>query len=293
MLAKEKQGLRILLKWASVLSIVPHHKYFAVDIRCISKFTSFAFLCISLSLVITNAICHYFHMKEMDLWMDTLTASMKIILACMLVLRPMFCSQTWRNFFTLLQNVSNNLGSNPRFLYITRKRVIFELLVLHLILPRNILKYYLHIAFSDVDYPTQHLFAAYQDIIDYYSGICAIIVMHLVLILNANFKYLNEQLQVSAPWSVNEKVKLVCMLSEIHSGGNLLVIQYGIRKLQRNYRELAKLVGMLNEIFGYQILFLIGNAILVFLEALKIVLVNSSATEIAFSSLEVLYVMVS
>lgn len=293
MLSKEKPGLGILLKWASVLSIVPHHAYLAVDVRCISKFTACIFLGACLSLVFANVICHYPHMKEMDLWMDTLTTSMKIVLACVLVVRPMSCSQAWQNFFNSLQEVSNNLGSNKKCLHITSKQVIFELSVLHMIIPRNTLKYCLHLAFKDIDNPTQHLFSAYQDVIDYYSGICAILVMHLVLIINHNFKDLNEQLRVSAPWSVNEKVEIVCMLSEIHSNGNLLVIQYGIRKMQKNYRDLAKLVEMLNEIFGYQILFLIGNAILVFLGALKIGLVNSSVTEIVFSSLEVLYVMVS
>lgn len=236
----ESNGFHILLKIASFYAVCPNTALLFNNIK--NKGKPFFRTAVSITVltvaviacVYLNIVNYYAKVNGTFVVLYSITSAILVALEVTTVISPVLFYEAWQELFQLLKDVSGKIEycqSSQKFIIVTELVIVHVLVVLKII-------------YSIVTYRFSFM---YRVVLDHVNNIVALLEVHIILILKYKFKLLNKDLKQS------ESQKMI-------------QIENSIKKSQRQYKKLAKVVRYFNRIFGYQILFLLASLILILLQ---------------------------
>lgn len=247
-LASEMNGLKLLLKLTGICSITPRTAFSGKSgIKENKPFIQAT--CFAIGLVVITFTSIYFSVTDNYLYHGTLIVLLRvlvvavwIVLGVEAVMSPVSNYRAWHEFFEILKDVPGRSQNRRILCYPQKYLIIIELVAFH----GFVVAIFIMIAF------TKLFLLYYQLALEYLNTITVLLAIHLILILKQEYKYMNKTLK-----------KLRC--SPLRKQKNVDMEDVA-RDLQRNYIRLNKLVTYFNDIFGYQILFILGYIVLLVLQ---------------------------
>lgn len=290
----EKHGFKILLTLASVLSIAPCYKSIKGDIsrpRFLPKFTAGFLITAYVLSLIGNTRGNYPLMSVPQMFVDIISSLMRIILAVTIVILSQFHYTDWRDLFISLQEVTVNIDCKEPCPHTNARKILIEVILIHVAV---ILKFAWNCVVWTYNVGFQ-LFSYYifRDIAEYYCSVCFFLLLHLILVINHRYKHLNNKLKASISDSKCKNVTTISAWSDINCTRSIMEYDDGLKKLQRNYRKLGKVVEVISKIFGYQILLLLSTGVVILLEALQVGLSHPNLLIFSYSVISTTHIMVS
>lgn len=240
---RDEEIINALVKIAKICGIFPSEKP-SRWFYCY-QITMFIFniLC-SISCIYRNATLFYASGRSIDIFIDILTSCFAIMQGLSFQFSCLFFAEKWRTFY---EDIKFNYNKTMEH---GKTNVLVEIVVLHLI-------FFIRLIFSFwAWYPLIGLEATINNFFrylnDYYCMISVVLLVHINIIIKRKYSLINKFLRSS----------------------NCL------QHVENIYRKTSLLIDDFNYTFGYQILFIMGNAIASILECLNNVLkVNHWDTE--------------
>lgn len=229
----DKGTIQILLKIAKFCGTFPSEKPSRL-------FFCYQFLIFIMNLLwsswsIYNVVNEfYFDKTSMDIFIDLLTSFFMLFQGSSIQLISLWCPAGWRNLYEELK--IDGCKTSGKF------SIYLEIVVVHIY-------YFAKFAFvcwTWVPLVGFHICKnyAFRNVNEYYSLISTMVLVHVNIIIRRRFLLMNQILKNSN-----------C-----------------VRHVQMSYRKATQLIDNFNCVFGYQILFIMGHAIVVMLESLYNVL---------------------
>lgn len=290
MYKSEKLGFQVLLKVAAVFSVTPCYasiqphsipskpKYLPV----LSTFLYVVVYCVSL---IRNIESNYRSFKSLDIAIDILTSTLSAVLGIAIVSMPLRYYRKWNELLTLLEQTSHVCLSPCK--HTTPLKVTAELLV---IFAACILKMCYDAAiWTEIKGFRIYVNYIHREYSTCLGAITVLIVFHLSLVIRHRYRGLNEKLKASSDLIDKDKRPKV---TELDLSGQVDV-ENVIKSIGVNYRMVGRSARIMNNIFGIQIMLLIGNCLVVMLESLNIALMVKNKLILSWSALATFSILVS
>lgn len=244
----EMNGLKLLLKLTGLCSITPRTAFSGkIGIQRNKPFIQAT--CFAISLVVITFASMYFSVAHNYLYrgplivlLRVLVVAVWIVLGVEAVLSPVSNYKAWHEFFEILKDVPGRLKNKHILCYPQKYLVIIELAMLN----GFALAIFIMNAF------TKLFLLYYQFALEYLNTITIVLAIHLIIILKQEYQYMNKTLK-----------RFRCLPLKNRKNVDMVDVA---RDLQKNYIRLNKLVTYFNEIFGYQILFILAYIVLLVLQ---------------------------
>lgn len=294
----EANDFKILLKLGKIFSVTPSYEYIRSD-RNASLMSRIYGILFPAGIVMAYGVClngtikyryKKFHVEAVGVIIDSMTTFLFASSAVITTLSPTLHRQTWRKFFNLLEDVNKDMNYSATDRTNNTRRARIEFFFAHVTF---LLIYFWNISvwayFLGIQTSGYYIFRHSAEYIPFLS---TILMVYLNRIIRDRYTCLNKAVKQPAVWAV--KRNFTSELKQLHLYvRNSTVAEESIRRIQRNFRKLGKLVCMFNNIFGYQILFLIGMTILTLLESLESALREDSILIMSWSSVTTAFSVVS
>lgn len=249
-------ALGILVKFTSVLCISPSFSTIKSNKPQFRPIASAILLLVFCALSKTGKYLSFnTELKVLNIFADIITTIMFCLLLITLLTSPMLYNNSWKLFFDLIKQLSNTLEDFREEERITPSKMSIRIAVLHVI-------YFLNI-FSDIIVGAIFLgdffqikYDIYRYIFEYISLVGAFLSVQTVYIIRHTFK------------SFNNLIKHFIALKN-NSISSHDIRESDILNMQKMYRDLFKLVGYFNNIFGYQTMFFFATNVLTILSNIQ------------------------
>lgn len=252
---RDKVAIKILVKVARFNGICPSEKptnfysFYQICMMC-------ATLGFSVSSIYYAGSKVYSTISTIHIFIDLLTSLFITIEGSSLQITSLLFSTKWRS---LLKEFNFKNGNKN---YIAS--ICFEMFILHfLFIGRIIWNFFVWSNILGLKFYSYYIF---RSIHEYHTMITIVLMVHINRIIKKRFCVMNEILS-------NTTKKLEWQM-------------HYVRKVEIIYRKLMLVLENFNYVFGYSILFIIGNAVAVILESLRYALQHHS-----FSSTEDMLIM--
>lgn len=228
--AIDETAINAFLKISRICGVFPpkkHSRLFYIYQVLIFGFTLFfgvfSTYCMVSRMLMTDS--------SLDIFVNILIFIINVILGLSMQYNTIFCPEEWRNFYENLK-----IGCNKTKL--KQNYMILEVLIINIFFfTRFFVFEYLVFTLFGMEVVIENLFI---QLIDYYSIIFLMIVVHINFVIKKKFLLMN------------------CFLRSTRS----------IRRIQEYYAKTIQLLDIFNHLFGYQIICLIARAIGIILQFL-------------------------
>lgn len=243
-MSRDKAMINVLLRIAKFCGFCPLEKP-----SIFSVFYQLATLCLTFSVslisVIRNGNNVYSRITPMHVFVDLLTAISITIQGTTIQLISLMYSTIWRKFIQQLQ-LNKKKHPNDWIIYM-------ELFLIHLLfIVRIIWNGYVWITVAEWNL---YKFYIHRTFHEYYATIAVTLMVHINRMIKNHLHAINVTLSKFPFTFYFEKMKFERQIQ--------------LREIESTYRKLMLLIDDFKCIFGYQILFIMGNAIVVMLESLR------------------------
>lgn len=233
-------------------------------------------LCVTFSVsvfsVYTNGVIRYTTLTPVHVFIDVLTSTFITIEGTAIQLCGLLFPTTWKKLVHEL-NLDNTGKHSKTSIYV-------ELFIIHfLFIARFIWNTKVWSTLLGWNAYLPYIFRIFHE---YYATISITIMVHVNLLIKNRFRSMNERLLKSPSLFVKK-----------------FDPQVQVRQTESTYGKLLHLLDHFNRVFGYQILFIMGNAIVVMLESLRNALkhneysnVDEKVLILSWSTLSTVFVLV-
>lgn len=240
----EKTALKMLLKLTSTFSVTPSYEFIRYDAEDSPIFKFHLHTIMYLIFNITACVLSEYDTLSNETTsvtfavLDGLSTLSLTVSAITVVISPVMSRKTWKEFFKQLQDVSRTLGPSARFSStINRRRILIDCLIIQAIYAFKLFSN-MYVCTIELDVTSSAVYIIPLDLVEYFVFISLILITSLNTIIRQKYSVLNNSLKIHSS----------------QRGGN-------VRNMQANYRKLVKLTKFFNDIFGYQMLFIVETAV--------------------------------
>lgn len=239
--AENKEIIKILIKMARICGICPFEKPSRSSVLYHACIFCLLFSFSALSIYRAGSE-NYNDTSTMHICIDLLTSSFVTIQGCSNQLVSLLYPGAWRNLFNELDLVNGN--EKPT------KTVCIKIFILYLLLVAKIAC--TSLVWTTVIGWELSKYYIFRLLHEYYTILTIILMVYINLVVKKRFHAMNE---------------ILCNTSTFFIKKFDQNIQ--IREVEATYRKLLLVLEHFNSVFGYQILFIMANAVAVILECLR------------------------
>lgn len=243
--AKDKHISNILIKIGRFCGFYPLEKPSRLGV-----FYQIFMLCftfgVSVFCIVTIANTSYTSITTLHVFIDVLTSTFITIQGCSIQIISLLYPAAWRRLSKELNIATVNNEKQTR-------GFIFEILLLHVIFAVKYVS--CAMVWTRVVGWWLYKYYIFRAVHDYYAFITILLIVHTNLIIKKRFNTMNEVLK-NTP-----KIFIVKFEPQLQ-----------IRQIECAYRKLLVVLEHFNSVFGYQILFIMGNTVALVLQSLCYVL---------------------
>lgn len=246
---KEIKSLKLLLKVTHILSLTPLYARDKNDKKPRRRPVFTAILFMTGYVVSQSAKMRYFKFatRKIHVVLDFMSETLYCVFIEIMVLGPAINYTTWKKFFSLLDDFSHHMEKLNIPIPISGQLMWLWIILVHLVsltfAMYALYWYVLHNVAVEIAYQI------YRYSVDYMSLVDVLLLMTFLMIVKQRVKCLNVFIKR-------------CIQSKKENMTLNSATEAGVVEIQTIFRKLCDLVGHFNTIFGYHLLFLLGNRIL-------------------------------
>lgn len=244
--AKDKDVIKVLLKIGRLFGLYPLEKP-----SCLGVFYQIFMLCFTFAVSVFSMYnivkMSYNSISTLHIFIDGLASSFVIIQGCCIQITSVLYPTVWIKILKEL----NLVNADKKH----KKSVVFEILFLHLLFVARIA--FSAIVWTQVTGWWLYKYYIFRIVHEYYAFNTLLLMVHVNRVVKIRFRAINEILYTTQKLFV-EKFDL----------------QLQVRHVETVYKELLLLLDNLNSVFGYTILFIMANTVIVVLKSFCYVLKN-------------------